>query len=622
MSVTHSGVQVHRENILPWSSLSWSYSGDIYPSGSNSLYWSTGDLNFSDDSVFTIDSGLETFTDTKYLYWDTAYPDIFQFGTASECTGRGKVAIGVAIENLESGQEASLRVFQGPGLNITADNIATNTLSAISANMGTINAGIINGIEINGSTITGGIIQTSADDKRVVIDGGTDRLSFYKTGEATAVLIIDNDLWPSGDNPAIYMKDYSTNDFTFILPSHIQLESRGMTDTCFWSTMRWEGHDGPTYAVLGESLDTAENTYSQDRVAVRGYANITNAANDCIAMGVWGEAYTAGSGLAIGGKFRSTDIATRLEYDATRYVDFRVDSSGYLNIRPTGDRLRLWESAGGANDFVDMYSNVNGALLIDPGGLGTNIVSMNATVGASMLVVSFSDSGTYSGATLSALPGMRVYNTHNDTSTMCGIHFTTGASSLGYAGIYGTREGNNQCSLAFYTEGDPSGSRSEKFKIEQDGALSHMGSEIITVDSEQTGALRTMMPLAYGSNLTITTDDYLQGAGGRDAGHYRLAYDAVLVGITYGSSSAIQLLPGDSCAIEVRYWEGDSDATYSTTTPLTLTNSHNGLYGAAATGLSTAFSAGDRLSIYMNVSGTDPSLDKPQVVLYFISKVV
>jgi len=160
MSVTHSPVQVRREEIMPWSTLSWSYDGDIYPSGQDLLGWTAGTLNFSNDISYAISADTDTFSDTKYLYWDIASSGIFQFGSAIDSVGNGIVPIGVGIENTESGQEASLRVFQGPGLNITADNIATNTLSAITADMGTLTAG----------EIVGGSIRTSFGTNYVEMD--------------------------------------------------------------------------------------------------------------------------------------------------------------------------------------------------------------------------------------------------------------------------------------------------------------------------------------------------------------------------------------------------------------------------------------------------------------------
>ena len=155
-------------------------------------------------------------------------------------------------------------------------------------------------------------------------------------------------------------------------------------------------------------------------------------------------------------------------------------------------------------------------------------------------------------------------------------------------------------------------------------AYRQSGSDIINTSGHQTGAFRTMMPLAYGLDATVTNSDtWLKGAGNRNAGHYRLAYDATLVGITICTASGFTLGSGDTCPVIVYYWEGDSDTTSSTTTPLTLIQSDDGSYGKATTGLSIAFSAGDRISVRLEPDElTSISIPNPQVILYFVSKVV
>ena len=149
------------------------------------------------------------------------------------------------------------------------------------------------------------------------------------------------------------------------------------------------------------------------------------------------------------------------------------------------------------------------------------------------------------------------------------------------------------------------------------------GSDIIDTSGHQIGALRTMMPLVYGSDLTITSDDYLKGAGNRDAGHYELAFDAILVGASICTASGFTLGGGDTCAIIVRSWDSETSTSYSDYTAMTLTSADNGNYGETVTGLTQSYSAGTRISFYLDITNvTAPSIPYPQGILYFISKVV
>lgn len=58
--------------------------------------------------------------------------------------------------------------------------LKVGSLSAISANLGTITAGTINGITINGTTITGGVLQTATSGQRIVLnEGSSNTLRLY-----------------------------------------------------------------------------------------------------------------------------------------------------------------------------------------------------------------------------------------------------------------------------------------------------------------------------------------------------------------------------------------------------------------------------------------------------------
>ena len=63
-------------------------------------------------------------------------------------------------------------------------NLKVGSLSAISANLGTITAGSITGV-----TITGGTLQTSTSGQRIVIDGATNMLTAYNSSGTTTASI-------------------------------------------------------------------------------------------------------------------------------------------------------------------------------------------------------------------------------------------------------------------------------------------------------------------------------------------------------------------------------------------------------------------------------------------------
>ena len=59
---------------------------------------------------------------------------------------------------------------------VQSDDIAGETLSAISANLGTITAGVISSVSIDAATITGSLIQTNTSNPRIVFDNTSFRL--------------------------------------------------------------------------------------------------------------------------------------------------------------------------------------------------------------------------------------------------------------------------------------------------------------------------------------------------------------------------------------------------------------------------------------------------------------
>jgi hypothetical protein len=299
-------------------------------------------------------------------------------------------------------------------------------------------------------SLTGSVsIKSSESGQRLEIDGIENTISFYDSSNDLRVFIDDsisgelagikvfNGIFfasnPDGfDSSSLKHNRLSVNNYTTTTPSIIQLLN--------------VQHDFPIFADTIDGLaldvyikDDPNYDYTGERVALRAWSdvNISNTRLDAIGIHGWGT--NEGNGIAIGGRFESTDIAVRLEYDATHYADFKVNTIGddsYLTITPN--------SADGGS------------------------ISMRGALGSSMFLIQFDDDTVYAGTTLSNLPGMRIHNASTTTGTQCGIHFS---SPSAYAGIFGINgAASNQQGIGFYTEDD---TRSVKMELTHDGNLIH-----------------------------------------------------------------------------------------------------------------------------------------------------
>jgi len=399
MSITHSPVQCKTEAIMPWSTLTWTYDADITTTDFESVHWDSGTLSFSNGESFTINGSTETFTGTKYVYWSSGDTVNFSLSTAVNVIGTGKVPIAVVIENADTTQEASLRVFQGPGLNITADNIATNTLSAISADMGYLTAGTVSGIEIYGSTITGGTLQTATGGQRIVIDGVSNTLKFYDTSNNEIISLQANaySSYPGlkiSNNGAINVY-YDANNYIYMRQGQLY----GVRDDAGGAGVQGQNlfdSSNDSLSIYGWTVDQSNNTHNVERIGIKGFSEIddgfgTNTSNDSDAIGVDGIGWSAGVGNHIGLRGQSNDIALRLKrYSGAGIVDFSVDTDGYLNIAPTGDKILFYHNAG--YTYTSLHTDVNGLFNIKPGGNRIRLVEGGAGSAGSDL---YTDSSGY-----------------------------------------------------------------------------------------------------------------------------------------------------------------------------------------------------------------------------------
>ena len=533
------------------------------------------------------------------------------------------------------------------------------------------------------ATITGGILQTSTGtSERVVIDGtgSNNNIKIYDSSN-NALITLENDGGGlGGSEPGITMKDgtltvkeSSGSDGHYIQQygNYLGITSGNVSNQGrFQHSNSYTGSASAEYpdAYFSQTISGSGGSASGYNIGVKGAGVSSNAGATHNACGGWFYGDNANDDIySIGlvAESNGTQIRLMRAADNADKADFNIDASGYLHIKPSGDRirlnhsggvaadhsdiytdssgqlnirpngtgatqtgkLRLWDATGTGGDYFDMYCDANGAVRFDPGGLGTSLILMNPTIGSSMLVCSFDD-GTTIQTDFSLIGGMRVSNNTSTTGAQAGIHFTTDSA---YAGIFGVRAGSNQQGLSFYTENvADTPDRKIKVNITYDGNFDVVqgsyqlaGSDIISDTGQQTGDLATLVPFAFGLNGSIAgTDDWLRAINGTDPGQYRLPFDCTLIAATVRSSVAMQYIATDSHTIEVWVADGDADNSFiHAVNAITLNSGNHGDYGAGNTSLSTAFQAGDAIRVFFDVNNDiDPLITNPMVTLFFLMK--
>lgn len=153
-------------------------SGINYTAAAGVLKWTTGKLWY-EDAEYTI-AAETTGTNDEFIYWDKDSPTAFQHsGTAPALDD--DVWVMAYFDGTDVYSAFAQKIIHG-GLiqasSIEAEKLSVDSLSAISADLG---------------TVTSGTMQTAASGQRVVIDGSANNMKFYDdTGSAPVVLIDDS----------------------------------------------------------------------------------------------------------------------------------------------------------------------------------------------------------------------------------------------------------------------------------------------------------------------------------------------------------------------------------------------------------------------------------------------
>lgn len=547
--------------------------------------------------------------------------------------------------------------------------INTFTLDAVNGN-----------VTVTDGTITGGVIQTATADQRMVMDGSTNRLNFYTDASpSTAVLYIDDDI-DAYNKPGIRM-DGVTSELTSITPGEVYCQNYTTLYGTFGAvhvndtlgSLEFVGAEGRVYGSSGD-------TGAGNRIGVAGSALVTGTSNTCDVyggkfdvgtqtsgdgFGIWVEVdNTGGTGNTWGAyiqnyasygtmytayleKSDASCIDIRLD-DGTRTCDFVLDASGYLNITPSGDRIRLWEHSAVAGDYsdiwtntdgelniqpngtgatqtgkmilwdapglsgVEMYSNNVGSFIVDPGGLGNVIFSATRTVGGTSAVLSATQTTQTDPFDIHS---MRVSNSTDATGAQAGIVFNTASA---FAGVYGEQASgdNDRMGLHFWTE-HITATRTDKMSLSYDGDLNiiqgsiqQAGADIIDSSGNQTGTFRTRSYIQFGINGTNNgTDDYMHGVGSTDSAtgaHYVIPYASTITSVALSANSGMAFLPGDSLIVDIQKVTGATSTSWSTANAnLTFSSADSGDYYKMVTGQTDSLAAGDRIRVWLNFTLVD-----------------
>jgi len=204
------GVGLNVDATVPVSANGWMFDGVFSSSNEAVVAWGAGTLSLGDGdaTTYAISAGnTGTMSAVTYIYFDSSSPTILQITTTpATAVGENKILIAVA-QNVASPKKATFQVFGGRGgvsNLITADQIAANTITGNEIASNTITAGkifvtslsTINADigSITSGTITGALIRTSSSGSRVEIDGGSDDIQIFDSGNDLRMKLDSNEL--------------------------------------------------------------------------------------------------------------------------------------------------------------------------------------------------------------------------------------------------------------------------------------------------------------------------------------------------------------------------------------------------------------------------------------------
>ena len=208
-------------------------------------------------------------------------------------------------------------------------------------------------IEVVGGVITGGKIRTADEsntaNQAIVMDGSDNTLKFYEAGRASAsdtIIVIDDNIYSSTPgigitDGIIYITDSSVSGVATMQGGYLSISAEDARLLYLHNT---EIDNVDSDCAYFYSQDTSNYTYGINRIGAIGYSEISHADNTSDAIGLRGVAYNNGHGIAVGLNGVSDGIALRLANqtdEANDYANLSIDTSGYLEIEASGDRIEL-----------------------------------------------------------------------------------------------------------------------------------------------------------------------------------------------------------------------------------------------------------------------------------------
>lgn len=282
-----------------------------------------------------------------------------------------------------------------------------------------------------------------------------------------------------------------------------------------------------------------------------------------------------------------------------------------MNIVPSGDRLRLWESAEGANDYTSMWTDTSGNFHLSP--FNSNLYLWNGAEGSNDYTLLYTDA--------SANFFMKPYGGYVNTYGTFRVWNVSGGAG-DYSDFTSDTSGNltitpNGTTCFFSNDISVTGNAnvSGSYKIDS--------SDIIDSSGYQVGVLKTREFLLLGHDAgdtatSTTTTIYPYLAGGTAVANGQ-GYRMMRAGSITGVSCQFDVVAASTTAtLRVRVYKNASTSTSITAVSANLGSTGDyGMSYTAAVGTET-FSANDtlycRLSLWED-DGTEVSVDDISIVV-------
>ena len=229
-------------------------------SDNDTVAWAAGTITLSNARTFSIDAGnTGNMAALSWIYLDTGVSStVLQVTTtAATAMGANKIVLAIAQNNADASANATFVVSGGTmGIAITAGSIKTATLSAITADLGSITAG----------TVTGATLRTSSSNPKFNITSTTFQ------GINTAGAVVFEVIITGADQGDVIMGDDATGSYAKFDAS--VPDFKVFADNVPVNTQGTFGGDG-TNSALALTSSTTDYDVGAAAVYVRNWTSIS-----------------------------------------------------------------------------------------------------------------------------------------------------------------------------------------------------------------------------------------------------------------------------------------------------------------------------------------------------------